>query len=122
MQAYIDGLPIFTLGVYGWSSGQCGIMIGILGLVAPIINTGVGAFSARLPDRHITVSSPGAFYRSQNHDDGIGREERWTMWAAICLMSDCPSKHTAHDISHSHSKSILSLVIVALTMELMPTV
>lgn len=55
MQAYIDGLPIFTLSVYGWSSGQCGIMIGVLGLVAPVINTGVGAFSTRLPDRHITV-------------------------------------------------------------------
>ena len=55
MQAYIDGLPIFTLSVYGWSSGQCGILIGILGLVAPVINTAVGAFSARLPDRHITV-------------------------------------------------------------------
>ena len=71
VQAYIDGLPIFTLGVYGWSSGQCGIMIGILGLVAPIINTGVGAFSARLPDRHITVSSLRVhiFCRFQNHDD-----------------------------------------------------
>lgn len=55
LQAYIDGLPIFTLSVYGWSSGQCGILIGILGLVAPVINTAVGAFSARLPDRHITV-------------------------------------------------------------------
>lgn len=58
MQAYIDGLPIFTLSVYDWSSSQCGIMIGVLGLVAPVVNTVVGAFSARLPDRHITVRLP----------------------------------------------------------------
>ena len=57
VQSYIDGLPIFTLTEYHWSSGQCGIMLGVLGLVAPLVNTSVGAFSARLPDRHITVRS-----------------------------------------------------------------
>ncbi|CAL5227554.1 g10545 [Coccomyxa viridis] len=56
-QAYIDGLPIFTQSAYGWSNSEVGIMLGILGLTAPIVNTIVGSFSSRVPDRYITVAS-----------------------------------------------------------------
>ena len=55
MQAYIDGLPIFTQTAYGWTNSEVGIMLGILGLVAPIVNTIVGSLSSRFPDRYITV-------------------------------------------------------------------
>ena len=58
LQAYIDGLPIFTQSAYGWSNSEVGIMLGILGLTAPIVNTIVGSFSSRVPDRYITVSTP----------------------------------------------------------------
>ena len=54
-QAYIDGLPIFTQVGYGWSNGEVGIMLGVLGLVAPLVNFTVGHISANVPDRHITV-------------------------------------------------------------------
>ena len=54
-QAYIDGLPIFTLGVYGWTQSECGILLGILGLTAPIVNQSVGGLSGRLSDRLITA-------------------------------------------------------------------
>jgi MFS-type transporter involved in bile tolerance (Atg22 family) len=55
VQAYIDGLPIFTQTAYGWTNSEVGIMLGILGLVAPIVNTIVGSLSSRFPDRYITV-------------------------------------------------------------------
>ena len=58
MQAYIDGLPIFTLGVYGWTQSECGILLGILGLTAPIVNQSVGGLSGRLSDRLITARAP----------------------------------------------------------------
>lgn len=54
-QAYIDGLPIFTQMAYGWSNSDVGVMLGVLGLAAPLVNFTVGRLSARLPDRHITV-------------------------------------------------------------------
>ena len=34
-----------------------GIMLGILGLTAPIVNTFVGSLSSFFPDRYITVRS-----------------------------------------------------------------
>ena len=58
LQAYIDGLPIFTQAAFGWSNSEVGIMLGILGLAAPIVNTIVGGFSSRVPDRYITVCTP----------------------------------------------------------------
>ena len=57
MQAYIDGLPIFTQAAFGWSNSEVGIMLGILGLTAPIVNTFVGSLSSFFPDRYITVRS-----------------------------------------------------------------
>jgi hypothetical protein len=54
-QAYIDGLSIFTEASYGWSASQCGIMLGVLGLAAPILNQSVGRLSSRVSDRAITV-------------------------------------------------------------------
>lgn len=54
-QAYIDGLPIFTEMAYGWSNSDVGVMLGVLGLAAPLVNFTVGRLSAKLPDRHITV-------------------------------------------------------------------
>ncbi|BDA46399.1 SPX domain-containing membrane protein At1g63010 [Coccomyxa sp. Obi] len=56
-QAYIDGLPIFTQMAYGWSNSDVGVMLGVLGLAAPLVNFTVGRLSARLPDRHITLAS-----------------------------------------------------------------
>ena len=55
VQAYIDGLPIFTQAAFGWSNSEVGIMLGILGLTAPIVNTFVGSLSSFFPDRYITV-------------------------------------------------------------------
>lgn len=55
LQAYIDGLPIFTEMAYGWSNSDVGVMLGVLGLAAPLVNFTVGRVSAKLPDRHITV-------------------------------------------------------------------
>lgn len=55
-QAYIDGLPIFTEGAFGWKPAYCGIMLGVLGLTAPLVNFSVGGLASRgLPDRIITV-------------------------------------------------------------------
>lgn len=55
-QAYIDGLPIFTEGAYGWAPAYCGILLGALGLSAPLINFSVGGLASRgLPDRVITA-------------------------------------------------------------------
>eukprot|EP00884_Botryococcus_braunii_P019635 jgi/Botrbrau1/6355/Bobra.0098s0014.1 len=56
-QAYIDGLSIFTEESYDWTGSQCGIMLGILGLAAPIVNQSVGKLSSRISDRAITVAS-----------------------------------------------------------------
>ncbi|KAK9906755.1 hypothetical protein WJX75_007454 [Coccomyxa subellipsoidea] len=56
-QAYIDGLPIFTEMAYGWSNSDVGVMLGVLGLAAPLVNFTVGRLSAKLPDRHITLAS-----------------------------------------------------------------
>ncbi|KAK9838252.1 hypothetical protein WJX81_000293 [Elliptochloris bilobata] len=57
-QAYIDGLPIFTEGAYGWAPSYCGILLGALGLSAPLVNFSVGGLASRgLPDRVITVAS-----------------------------------------------------------------
>ena len=57
VQAYIDGLPIFTQAAFGWSNSEVGIMLGILGLTAPIVNTFVGSLASFFPDRYITVCS-----------------------------------------------------------------
>ena len=55
-QAYIDGLPIFTEGAYGWAPAYCGILLGALGLSAPLVNFSVGGLASRgLPDRVITA-------------------------------------------------------------------
>lgn len=57
LQAYIDGLPVFTESqyAYGWSDGTCGIMLGVLGLSAPVINQLVAKGSTKISDRAITV-------------------------------------------------------------------
>ena len=58
MQSYIDGLPVFTESrfLYDWTDGECGIMLGILGLSAPFVNQGVASLASRASDRIITVS------------------------------------------------------------------
>jgi hypothetical protein len=58
VQAYIDGLPIFTQLAYGWSNSEVGIMLGVLGLAAPLVNFSVGRVSSHVPDRHITARPP----------------------------------------------------------------
>ena len=57
MQAYIDGLPVFTESpvLYNWSDGECGIMLGVLGLTAPFINQGVAGLARGTSDRILTV-------------------------------------------------------------------
>ena len=59
MQSYIDGLPVFTESrfLYGWTDGECGIMLGVLGLSAPFVNQGVASLARRASDRIITVCS-----------------------------------------------------------------
>ena len=61
MQAYIDGLPVFTESEfgYGWSDGACGIMLGVLGLSAPVVNQLVAKGATKISDRVITVSGGG---------------------------------------------------------------
>ena len=60
LQSYIDGLPVFTESpkLYGWTDGQCGIMLGVLGLSAPFINQGVAGLAKGTSDRILTVSHP----------------------------------------------------------------
>ncbi len=49
-------MPIFTEGAFGWKPAYCGIMLGVLGLTAPLVNFSVGGLASRgLPDRIITV-------------------------------------------------------------------
>ena len=59
MQSHIDGLPVFTesRSLYGWTDGECGIMLGVLGLLAPFVNQGVASLARRASDRIITVCS-----------------------------------------------------------------
>ena len=63
MQSYIDGLPVFTESrfLYDWTDGECGIMLGILGLSAPFVNQGVASLASRASDRIITVSMHGCW-------------------------------------------------------------
>ena len=42
---------------YNWSDGTCGIMLGALGLSAPIVNQLVAKGATRISDRIITVRS-----------------------------------------------------------------
>lgn len=60
MQSYIDGLPVFTESpkLYGWTDGECGIMLGVLGLTAPFINQGVAGLARGTSDRILTVRLP----------------------------------------------------------------
>lgn len=94
MQAYIDGLPIFTQSAFGWSNSEVGIMLGILGLTAPIVNTIVGSFSSRVPDRYITVSKslpthqPDMLRVTCRRCQAVQHVAIW--------ISDCPMHQEAH--------------------------
>ena len=41
--------------LFNWSDGECGIMLGVLGLSAPFVNQGVASLARRASDRIITV-------------------------------------------------------------------
>ena len=52
-----------------------GIMLGILGLTAPIVNTFVGSLSSFFPDRYITVRTL-AFFAGQSISITCGARSR----------------------------------------------
>lgn len=55
-QAYIDGLPLFTQGLYGWADGTVGTYIGLISLSMLPVNVAVGAVSGKLSDRVLNAA------------------------------------------------------------------
>eukprot|EP00887_Chlorella_sp_A99_P002368 scaffold10.g2368.t1 len=59
-QAYMDGLPLFTKPLLGWSSSAAGTFLGSAGLSMVLINVAVGLLSSHASDRLLVASSTAA--------------------------------------------------------------
>ncbi|KAK9915918.1 hypothetical protein WJX75_005971 [Coccomyxa subellipsoidea] len=56
-QGYVDGLPIFTGLIYGWSGSETGLLLAVLGIASIPLSFLVGYMSPHISDRSLTAAA-----------------------------------------------------------------
>lgn len=60
LQAYMDGVAIFTGALYGWGLQATSLFLGLVGLGMAPVNIAVGALSTRVSDRAMVLAATAA--------------------------------------------------------------